>query len=252
MPEVGPSRYATQIGWRHVPHLTEKAKDELRRGTPPHLRRAREEGWPATGRGRIFPLDIEEIQVRPFKLPDIWPRVYGLDVGWRRTAALWCAWDRDADIVYAYSEYYVGGKPPALHARAIQARGDWIPGVIDPASQNRTQRDGENLIDGFRDAGLDVMPADNALESSLLMLNDRMTTGRFRCFSTLMHFAFEFNLYHRDEKGRVVAKNNHLLDALRYVENTGLNLAKTKRDADRASAAGDWTEWGVRDRSAGY
>jgi len=253
-PQVDEGRYTVQIGWRHVPHLTEKAKRELLRGTPPHLREARINGRPVTGRGRIFPLAIEELQVDPFPIPELWPRVFGMDTGWIRTAGLWAAHDRDSDCVYLYSEYYRGERPPALHAKAFLSRGDWLPGVIDPAAGQRSQSDGERLIESYRDEGLNLHAADNAMETGLKDLLDRMTTGRLRAFRTLTNFEFEFNLYHRDDKGRVVRRNDHLMSALRYVENTGLGMAKTRQEALTGMGAdgGGWRQRAVLDRRAGY
>jgi len=34
----------------------------------------------------------------------------------------------------------------------------------------------------------------------------------------------EFNLYHRDENGKIVKKNDHLLDALRYLIMSNKNI----------------------------
>jgi hypothetical protein len=54
-------------------------------------------------------------------------RAYGMDVGWNRTAAVWRAPDPGSGVIYHQGE-------PASHAQTIRGRGDWIPGVIDPAS----------------------------------------------------------------------------------------------------------------------
>ncbi len=57
-----------------------------------------------------------------------------------RTAAVWGAWDRDDDVLYVYSEHYRGQAEPVIHAESIRSRGQWIPGVIDPASRGRGRR----------------------------------------------------------------------------------------------------------------
>ena len=52
-----------------------------------------------------------------------------------------------------------------------------------------------------------------------------MTTGNFKVFNTMPHWAKEFVLYRRDLKGRIIKENDHLMDATRYVQ---LNLMRAK------------------------
>lgn len=215
--EINESRCTIQISWDDVPHLTEQAKEEMRRATPPHLLGARETGIPSLGSGAIYPIPISEIRVDPFKIPDYWPRLYALDVGWRRTAALWIAWDRDDDVVYAYSEHYKGHVNPSVHAHAIKARGEWIPGVIDPAARQRSQRDGERIMDEYTSFGLELYPAKNTVESGLYRCLEMFMQGRLKVFSSLTHFLDEYKFYRRDDEGKIVKSNDHLMDALRYL-----------------------------------
>ena len=121
------------------------------------------------GSGAIYPIETDEFVVKPFRIPEYMPRAYGLDVGWNRTAAVWGAWDRETDVLYLYSEHYRGQAEPAVHASAIKARGHWIKGVIDPASNGRQQSDGEQLIKLYRGEGLHLDNADNAVEAGILM-----------------------------------------------------------------------------------
>src|SRR5690606_26760832 len=116
-------------------------------------------------------------------------------------------------------------QPPAVHAASIRARGEWIPGVIDPASRGRSQTDGNQLWQMYRDQGLRLTKANNAVEAGVQEIWQRMTGGRIKFFSTLHNFAKEYVLYRRDEKGRIVKENDHLMDALRYLQ---LNLSRAK------------------------
>lgn len=219
------SKFAVQVGWDDVPHLSEDAKAAMLDSIQPFERDARTKGIPQLGAGAIYPVPESEIVCDPFTIPDHFPQVYALDVGWNRTACLWGAHDTENDVAYLYGEYYRGQAEPAVHAAAIKARGDWIPGVIDPAARGRAQKDGEQLLRNYLDLGLQLSVANNAVESGIQEVWMRLSTGRLRVFRTLQAFLGEYRIYRRDEKGHVVKGNDHLMDDMRYLVMSGLSRA---------------------------
>lgn len=244
MPEISPSRYLVQAGWDSAPHLDEKTKAELLASTPPHLRDARSKGIPVLGSGAIYPVPWEDISVKPFQIPDYWPRAYAMDVGWRRTAAVWGAWDPTDDVLYIYAEYYRGQAEPAIHASAIKARGEWIKGVIDPASNGKVQTDGEQLMAMYKQNGLTLTNADNSVEAGLYECWQGLSVGKIRVFSILGHFEEEYRMYRRDENGKIVKENDHLMDAFRYLKKSGRKVAQVRpvaRSFTNSSPVGDST-----------
>lgn len=247
MGRVSDSRYTVQAGWDDVPHLDEKAKRELLESTPPHLRDARAKGIPTLGSGAIYPIPLEYVTCAPFAIPDYWKRCYGMDVGWNRTTALWLAEDPSDGCRYAYAEYYQGQQIPAVHAAAIKARGEWIRGAIDPASRGRSQDEGKKLITQYLGHGLKVTPAVNAVEPGLYDVWSRLSTGRLKFFITLQHTQAEYRLYRRNEKGKVVKENDHLMDALRYADMTFDTVARVK-----PAKANNTAQSGAADTRAGY
>lgn len=248
MPEITASRYRVDAGWDSVPHLSEQTKAELLASYPPHQRDARTAGIPALGIGAVWPVNIDTFQEDPFRIPQFWPRGYALDVGWNRTAALWAARDPDADVIHVYSEYYVGQEKPPVHAAAIKARGEWIPGCIDPASRGRSPTDGEQLLAMYRAEGLNVILADNGVEAGVFEVFHRLSTGRLKVFTTCRSFFSEYRRYHRDDKGQIVKKDDHLCDCFRYLTMTHLKYFCTQPFDRPDFGAGH----GVADRLAGY
>lgn len=218
-----------QSGWDDSPHLDRAAKDELSRSYLPHERDARTRGIPSLGAGAIYPVPESDIVCDPFEIP-LWYRYcYGMDVGWNRTAAIWGAHDFENDILYLVSEHYRGLVEPPIHAAAILARGKWIPGVIDPSSRNRNSHDGQQLLVTYRQLGLTMLTeADNAVETGIYQVWDRLSTGRLRVFKTLQNWLGEYRVYRRSEKGAVVKENDHLMDATRYLVVSGIARAATK------------------------
>lgn len=247
MPEISGSRYLVQAGWDDVPHLDERTKAELLASTPPHLRDARSKGIPSLGAGAIYPIVKEDVEVKPFQIPDYWPRAYALDVGWNRTAALWAAWDPSDDVMYVYAEYYRSQAEPAIHASAIKTRGEWIKGVIDPAARGRSQIDGEQLLAMYKQNGLILTIADNSVEAGLYDCWQGLSTGKIKVFSILSNFWSEYLMYRRDENGKIVKKFDHLMDTFRYLRRSGRKIAQVK-----PVARGILNSSPVGDSTAGY
>lgn len=231
-------RFCIQLDWSDAPHLTQDQKDKLWAAIPPHQRDARTRGIPVLGSGVIYPVAEADIICQPFEFPYWYRRVYALDVGWNRTAALWAALDPETDTAYLYSEYYRGEAEPPIHAQAIKSRGEWIPGVVDPASRGRTQTDGQQLLRMYQDLDLNLTVADNSVESGIYEVWSRLSTGKLKVFPHLSNWLSEFRMYRRDEKGKIVKVNDHLMDTTRYLCMSGLNLAAQIPKEEWKSRAG--------------
>ncbi len=226
-------RYVVTCGWDDVPHLDEKIKASLLASFPPHMRDARSKGIPALGSGVIYPVPASEYVVAPFAIPKHWKRNYGMDVG-NKTAAVWLTQDPDTKICYVYSDYYKERSEPSIHATAIKARGEWIPGAIDPASRGRSQIDGRALMDMYKDLGMKLTPAINAVEAGLYEVWEAMSTGKLKIFNGCTRLLHELQTYRRDEKGNVVKVDDHACDAFRYAYMTR-DISKTELDATRTT-----------------
>jgi phage terminase large subunit-like protein len=228
--EKAGSKSVTMASWDDVPHLTDADKAELLASIPPFQRDARSKGLPQLGAGAIYPVPESDITVDDFDIPEHWPKFYGMDVGWNRTAVNWYAWDKQNDVIYQYAEHYRGQAEPSVHADAIKAKGDWIPGVIDPASNGRSQHDGQQLISVYKKLGLDLQSADNSVEAGIYEVWQRFSTGRLKIFKSCRNTLGEYRLYRRDENGKIVKTNDHSMDAKRYAIKSGVQRATTKPD----------------------
>jgi phage terminase large subunit-like protein len=222
----GPDRAVVMAGWDDVPHLGEAEKARMLAESEPHLRDARSKGIPSMGAGAIYPVPEEDILVPDREIPAWWPRAYALDVGWKKTAALWGALDRETDTLYLYAEHYKGNAEPVIHASAIKAKGVWIPGVIDPASAGSSQIDGKKMLTLYRNEGLLLTPAESAVEAGLSDVWQRLSTGKLKVFKSLTSWLGEYRMYRRDEKGKIVKANDHLMDCTRYLVRSGIKVAK--------------------------
>ncbi len=212
-----PYRYITNVTWDDVPHMNEEQKKQFLASYSEHEKYARSMGIPGLGSGAIYPYPEPDVVCSPFKIPDHWQRAYGLDVGWNRTAAIWGARDPDSDVIYLYSEHYESAGLPMHHAKAIKARGDWIEGVIDVAARGRQQGDGRRLLDMYEAEDLFLTRCENDAEAGIFAVSQRLASGGLKIFSTLMNTLDEYRVYCRDENGKITKKNDHLMDAMRYL-----------------------------------
>lgn len=233
------SKACVFVEWEDVPHLPAELKAAILQSIPAWQRDSRTKGVPQLGSGAIFQVPESDIVTTGFELPKHWPRCFGMDVGWNRTAALWGAYDRETSTLYIYDEYYRGQAEPSVHSTAILQRGRWIPGVIDPASRGRMQTDGARLLDLYQTLGLDIDLAENAREAGIYAVWEMLSQGRLKVFKGCTNTISEYRLYRRDEKGQVVKKNDHLMDALRYMVMSGLQRAKT----DPGHQGNQWFAW---------
>lgn len=213
-------RFVMTITWDDAPHLTDKEKAELLAEIPEYQRKARVFGVPELGSGAIYPFDESDITVDPFEIPDHWARVCGLDVG-GKTAATWMAHDRDTDVIYLYAEYYRENTEPGVHAVSIKGNGA-VPIYCDPAANQSSQIDGRKILQMYRELGLDMHKADNAVESGVLKTYNRLASGRLKIFKSCQRWLEERRRYRR-VKGRIVKDFDHLCDAQRYALNSDLN-----------------------------
>lgn len=222
-------KWYIQAGWEDVPHIPEEEKDAIVATTPPYQLDARTKGSPALGAGAIYAIPEHEITCEPFAIPDHWPRAFALDTGWNRTAAVWGARNPDTAVIYLYSEHYQGQGEPASHADAIRGRGAWVPGVIDPSCLGSSQVDGRAMIDIYRNLGLDLTPAVNAVEAGIAEVWQLMVGGRLKVMTNLQNWLKEYRQYHRDDKGngKIVKRDDHLMDATRYLIVSGRELMRT-------------------------
>lgn len=227
-----PNRALVQAGWRHAPHLSAADIERMKLSTPPHLLDARMNGNPTMGSGSVYPIPRSDFEIPPIPIPDFWKRLSGLDVGFNTTACVFGAHDVDNDTVYIYDEYVGRQQNPIVNAQSIKLRtGDWMPIMIDPASRGRSQIDGAKLIMEYRKQGLDVRPADNAVEAGIFAVWQRLSTGRLKVFKTCTNLLAEHETYQRDDQGKIRKIDDHSQDALRYLIQ-GLVHAKFKYKSD--------------------
>jgi hypothetical protein len=69
------------------------------------------------------------------------------------------------------------------------------------------------------------------VESGIYDVWTMLSTGRLKVFESCKNWVSEFRRYHRDEKGKIVKKDDHLMDATRYAVKSGIARMITEPSA---------------------
>ncbi len=100
-------------------------------------------------------------------------------------------------------------------------------------------------MDVYQQFGLKLSLAENAVETGLTQCWTLLVEGRFKVMRKCQNFQKEYKKYHRDEKGVIVKKNDHLMDAFRYWVMSGRDKLsikpKTKTDREPQTRRGQGT-----------
>jgi phage terminase large subunit-like protein len=224
-----PGTHVTGMTIHDVEHYTEEQRTAIISSYPAHERKARTQGIPQLGSGRVFPIDEDEIKCKPFDIPQHWPLIGALDFGWDHpSAGVKLAWDRDADCVYCLSAHRQREQTPAMFAASVKPWGanpdgtQWLPWAWPHDGLQHDKGSGEQLAAQYRAQGLRMLPVratfedgSFGVEAGIAQMLDRMQTGRFKVFEHLGDWFEEFRLYHRKD-GLIVKVGDDLMSATRY------------------------------------
>lgn len=220
-PPDAPSKFVVNVGWDDVPHINEEWKKSTLAAYSEHEAKARSQGIPALGSGSVFTMPEEDITVQSFAIPPWWPKAFGMDFGFTApTAVVWGAQDPNSNIIYLYSEHAQAKTTPPIHAEAIKARGAWIQGACDPAGGGSSQRDGSTLIDEYLTLGLEIEPSRGGKGSKEVRISKvrvLLESGQLKVMDHLTKWLGEYRVYRYNEKGDLIKKNDHLMDATQYL-----------------------------------
>lgn len=209
----------------HVDHRRLR-KDEKR--MTEEERRARRQGEFVHFAGQFYPEFGDKHRVDPPAASDIREQniVVGIDPGLNYTGVVWVAFDND-NIAQVFAE----AKPEQMVvedvARVIRETNalwgiepDYY--VIDPSARNRSTINAEAIESAYLRAGIPTIRGQNDRAAGILEVKRRLQHGPGLFVSKdCPAIALEFARYRRDPNSQdefaAVKKDDHLLDALRYV-----------------------------------
>ena len=234
-------KFYMHMSWADNIYLSEEEKARLRNSTPAWQIEAREHGYPVFGQGKVFIQPESDIFIPPFQVPDHFHHIYGLDpaaTSGGTYGSVHLAWDKDRDMIYAVSDYKLSNVTPSEHANNIRNR--IVPfehciGICDPAGGGENQHTKESTLDFFRNkCGLKLVNAvkvNGTKEAVIDSLYERIRNGTFKIMfdntGGCVNLVKEWRQYSRDDKGQIIKKNDHCIDALFYGFN-GIHMSNKK------------------------
>jgi PBSX family phage terminase large subunit len=208
--------------------------------------------------GVVYP-DFNKNLVEPFAVPKEWKRVFGFDPGFNDpTAFVAGAIDPKDGTLYIYKEYKVPEQPISYHAAQLKPLVEGFDKVFpiqaDPSVRKRNDRDGTAYAQYFKNiSGLILEPGNNDILYGIEKMRDYMFAGKLKFFNDLEALVDEASRYMyasrtaTNTNDKPIDKNNHLMDALRYV------VARLPKDPNQLikiySKVGDiqgWFEQGIK------
>lgn len=232
MDDIQPGQALIRATWDDAPHMNHDRREQMLGAIPKHQREMREKGIPLMGAGLVYQVTEESLACEPIKIPEWWPRIAAVDFGVGHDfAAVWLAHDRDRDIIYVTDEYAEPGQKMSEHVSQLNRRGHWIPVIWPHDGLQRDAKSGKPLAEEYRLEGANMwhehftnppVPGQdegeggNSVEFGISSILNRMESGRFLVFKTMVRWLSEWRMYHRDANGKIVKQYDDLMDATRY------------------------------------
>lgn len=202
------------------------------------------EGSWETFQGQVFPMFSRELHILPadFPIPKNWQRYRGVDHGYvDPCTCVWLASDEGGNF-YVYNLYYKRKRIIEENVAAIQdISGDerYVYTVADPNVNKADSGTGRKHIDLYREAGLELINAKTSLAAGIARMRELFEPKLNRkhplkrslkkapalyvlshckeLINELLSYHYEKDDAKRNSNESPVDKDNHAIDALRYI-----------------------------------
>jgi phage terminase large subunit-like protein len=221
------------------PHLDERTKQRVLAMYPEQERIARKTGRWVALQGLIYPeFSLERHVVPQAEIPrlpngEAAVEVYvGIDPGLRYMAGVVYCWVEPDGTMVVFDEIPAEGKTVEAVANLIHSKNEllgvkprWY--VIDPAGRNKIHQTGRSDQDEYRRHGIYAVPGQNAHRAGFNTVKERLEADPPKLLVTANCEVLidQFRRYawkkpsrgDQDAKEEPIKRDDHLLDALRYV-----------------------------------
>jgi hypothetical protein len=232
------------------PHIDQETVKWAEMLTDPEERQARIEGNFVALQGLIYPEFKPEIHVIPDEAPPKGARIYvGIDPGYRYMAAVVYAYLDHEDNLVIFDEIALQKATArdvceAIHATNALYEVDPTLYVIDPAARNKVHQTGRDDQAEYLKYGIPVIPGNNSRRLGFGQIKNRLNDETLLVCGRCEVLIDQFRKYRwrkpphgeSDGKEEPVKKDDHALDALRYLvmsDPVSPNLPKKEEPKDQ-------------------
>lgn len=225
--------FVVRVDMDDNPHLSQEAKEEYLAGLSDEERRARKEGRVVHFGGMIYPEfkdhHVFSIEDKDKEFLSQLDHFVSIDPGINTTGIVFVGFDRD-NAAWVYDELYLHDNdaiPENAAALILQRLEQWEVTdpdyLIDPSARNRSSINADNIQAAYYRAGILTMTAQNAVEAGILEVKRRLQSEPPKLFVARQceNWLWERKRYRRkpreDQAFDVVKRDDHLMDATRYV-----------------------------------
>lgn len=218
------------------PHIDEQTKQRTLAEYSPEERAARKSGRFVSFAGLIYgdSFDTETTVIPEDDVPEHAEVYVGIDPGLQFMCGVVWAYLTPEDDLVVFDELPAQGLTikevcQEIHLRNALHRVSPRWYVIDPASRNRNNQTGRSDQMEFADHGVVALPGQNAVMPGISAVKDRLKADKLHVMAHCEELVKEFKRYRwkaptkqkeaeeDDRRSRPVKKDDHLLDALRYL-----------------------------------
>jgi len=225
-------------------HIDQRAKEETLRGYSKEEREARKTGMFVHFHGRVYGEFNTECIIPQDDVPVGYPIYVGLDPGIRHMAAVVFMYHTPDDTLVVFEELALKDMNVGEVSRAIKeteiiygVKPTWY--VIDPSARNKQHVTGRNLQLEYADHGILTFPGQNDVATGISRVKVRLEHKKLLVMANCTETIKEFRQYRwskpprqspNDPKEVPIKKDDHLLDAIRYMVMARPYRPNVKRD----------------------
>lgn len=226
------------------PHISDEAREETLQGYSKEEREARRTGAFVHFHGRVYAEFNSECVIPQDDVPVGLPMYVGIDPGIRHMAAVVFCYHTPDDTLVIFEELALKDMNVAEVATAIKEteivygiKPSWY--VIDPSARNKQHVTGRNLQLEYADHGILTFPGQNDVATGISRVKVRLENKKLLVMANCTETIKEFRQYRwakppkqspNDPKEQPIKKDDHLLDAIRYITMARPYRPQTKRE----------------------
>lgn len=212
-------------------HISQEAKEETLSGYSKEEREARKTGHFVHFHGRVYGEFNSSCIIPQDDVPVGLPIYVGIDPGIRHMAAVVFMYHSPDDTLVIFEELALKDMNVAEVATAIKeteivygVKPTWY--VIDPSARNKQHVTGRNLQLEYADHGILTFPGQNDVATGISRVKVRLENQKLLVMGNCTETIKEFRQYRwskpprqspNDPKEAPIKKDDHLLDAIRYL-----------------------------------